>query len=158
MSISLGTRVATHRKALGWTQQELAERLGASRAAVSHLEAGLSVPSERTVALLAGIFKCEPHDLVAGTGYPTAKAERLPAVVCRYTEVELQLRLLEAEEAAGRLDDGWDERLRLLAKETWDRRERDAIAAARARLAAIRRSVSGAGTSSAGGKGRRASG
>lgn len=129
----MGTRIATHRKALGWTQQELADRLGASRAAVSHLEAGLSVPSERTVALLAGIFKCEPHDLVAGTGYPAAKAERLPTVVCRYTEVELQLRLLEADVAAGRVG-GWDERLRLLAKETYDRREREALAEARAGL------------------------
>ena len=138
MSISLGTRIATQRKALGWTQQELAERLGASRTAVSHLEAGLSTPSERTVAMLAGIFKTEPHDLVAGTGYPLAKAERLPAVACRYTEVELQLRLLEADEAAGRLD-GWDERLRLLAKETYDRRERRIVAAARARLAASAR-------------------
>jgi transcriptional regulator with XRE-family HTH domain len=130
MSISLGVRIATHRKALGWTQQELADRLGASRAAVSHLEAGLSVPSERTVALLAGIFKCEPHDLVAGTGYPTAKGERLPTVVCRYTEVELQLRLLEVDLGAGRVE-GWDERLRLLAKETYDRREREAIEVAR---------------------------
>jgi transcriptional regulator with XRE-family HTH domain len=137
MSISLGARLAAHRKALGWTQQELADRLGASRAAVSHLEAGLSIPSERTVALLAGIFKCEPHDLVGGTGYPVAKAERLPAVVCRYTEVELQLRLLEVDEQAGRLE-GWDERLRLLAKETWDRREREAVAAARARIASRR--------------------
>src|SRR5579862_2445811 len=133
MTTALGSRIATQRKALGWTQQELAERLGASRAAVSHLEAGHSLPSERTVAMLAGIFKCEPHDLVAATGYPAAKAERLPAVVCRYTEVELQLRLLEADEAAGRLD-GWDERLRLLAKETWDRRERQAVSAARRRL------------------------
>jgi transcriptional regulator with XRE-family HTH domain len=143
MSISLGSRISTYRKALGWTQQELADRLGASRAAVSHLEAGLSTPSERTVALLSGMFKCEPHDLVAGTGYPDAKAERLPTVVCRYTEVELQLRLLEVDEAAGRTD-GWDERLRLLAKETYDRREREAIAHARRRLAAVSARSSGA--------------
>jgi len=133
MTTALGSRIATHRKSLGWTQQELAERLGASRAAVSHLEAGHSLPSERTVALLAGIFKCEPHDLVAGTAYPPAKAERLPAVVCRYTEVELHLRLLDADEAAGRLE-GWEERLRLLAKSTYDRRERAALMAAGARL------------------------
>jgi hypothetical protein len=97
------------------------------------MESGLSVPSERTVALLAGIFKVAPHDLVAGTGYPVAKAERLPVVVCSYTEVELQLRLLETDEAAGRVE-GWDERLRLLLKEAHDGRERDLIAAARARL------------------------
>ena len=101
---------------------------------MSHLEAGLATPSERTVALLAGLFKIEPHDLIQGTGYPLAKAERLPAVVCRYTEVELQLRLLEADEAAGRLE-GWEQRLALLAKESHDRRERELVAAARARLA-----------------------
>jgi transcriptional regulator with XRE-family HTH domain len=130
---SLGRRIGARRNALGWTQQELAERLGASRAAVSHLEAGLTVPSERTVALLAGVFKCEPWELVAGTDYPDAKAERLPTVVCRYTEVELQLRLLEADEAANRVD-GWDARLSLLAKGAQDRREREAIREARARL------------------------
>lgn len=132
-SLSLGRRISARRNALGWTQQELAERLGASRAAVSHLEAGLTVPSERTVALLAGMFKCEPHELVGGTDYPDAKSERLPTVVCRYTEVELQLRLLEADEAAGRLG-GWDERLRLLAKGLHDRREREAVLEARARV------------------------
>ena len=54
----------------GWTQQELADRLGISRVAVSHLEAGMSDPGERTVALLAGVFEVEPHELVAGTDYP----------------------------------------------------------------------------------------
>jgi transcriptional regulator with XRE-family HTH domain len=130
---SLGRRISARRNALGWTQQELAERLGASRAAVSHLEAGLTVPSERTVALLAGMFKCEAWELIAGTDYPDAKAERLPTVVCRYTEVELQLELLAADEAAGRLD-GWAERHRLLAKETRDRRELEAVREALARV------------------------
>ena len=71
----LGRRIADHRAKLGWTQQELADRLGVSRVAVSHLEAGMSYPGERTVALLAGLFKLEPHELVAGTAYPTAKAD-----------------------------------------------------------------------------------
>ena len=52
-------------------------------------------PSERTVALLAGLFRLEPHDLVAGTSYPTAKSDRLPLVVTRWTEVEHQLALLD---------------------------------------------------------------
>ena len=75
----------------GWTQQQLADRLGISRVAVSHLETDLNTPSERTVALLAGLFRMEPHDLVAGTSYPVAKADRLPLVVARWTEVEHQL-------------------------------------------------------------------
>ncbi len=94
---SLGRRVAEHRAKLDWTQADLAERLGVSRAAVSHIEAGMSTPGERTVALLAGLFKQEPHELVAGTDYPTAKADRLASVANRYTEAELQVALCEAD-------------------------------------------------------------
>jgi transcriptional regulator with XRE-family HTH domain len=131
----LGRRIAELRNGLGWTQQDLAERLGVSRVAVSHMEAELSTPGERTVTLLAGLFKLEPHELVAGTSYPMAKAERLPVVACRYTEVELQLRLLEADVERGVADVGeWRERLRILAKETHDRREHEAVAAALLRL------------------------
>jgi len=93
----LGARIARLRAAQGLTQQELAERIAVSRAAVSHIEMNLQVPSERTVALLAGVFKHEPHELVADTYYPSAKAERLPFVVARYTEIEHQLALLERD-------------------------------------------------------------
>src|SRR4051812_49532296 len=74
----LGRRIADLRAKLGWTQQELAERLAISRVAVSHLEAGLTDPGERTVALLAGVFKVEPHELVAGPTKPLPQSERLP--------------------------------------------------------------------------------
>jgi transcriptional regulator with XRE-family HTH domain len=94
---SLGHRIAKHRAAVGWTQAELAERVGISRVALSHIEAGISDPGERTVALLAGVFKVEPHELVARTDYPPAKAERLPVVAARYTEVEHQLAILDAQ-------------------------------------------------------------
>ena len=77
---TLGQRIARLRCLLGWTQQELADRAAISRVAVSHLEMGISVPSERTLALLAGIFHLEPPELVEGTSYPDAKAERLPLV------------------------------------------------------------------------------
>jgi transcriptional regulator with XRE-family HTH domain len=136
---NLGQRIAALRADRGWTQQELAERLAISRVAVSHLEAGMSTPGERTIALLAGLFKLEPHDLVEGTNYPVAKAERLPVVVCRYTEVELQLRLLELDEERG-LDDArrrdWADRLRVLAKVTHDRGETELLDEARRRLTA----------------------
>jgi transcriptional regulator with XRE-family HTH domain len=93
---SFGRRVAKERAELGWTQAQLAERIAMSRTALSHIEANLSVPSERTVTLLAGVFGCEPGALVAGTKYPTAKAERLPLVTARHTEVDHQLALLDA--------------------------------------------------------------
>ena len=94
---SLGQRIAALRVDRGWTQQQLADRLGISRVAVSHLETDLNTPGERTVALLAGVFRMEPHDLVAGTSYPVAKADRLPLVVARWTEVEHQLALLSRD-------------------------------------------------------------
>jgi transcriptional regulator with XRE-family HTH domain len=94
---ALGRRIADHRAKRGWTQTDLAERLGISRVAVSHLEAGMSTPGERTVALLAGLFKQEPHELVAGTNYPSAKADRLPLVANRHTEAELQVALCEGD-------------------------------------------------------------
>src|SRR3712207_766834 len=94
---TLGQRIARLRCVRAWTQQELADRLAISRVAVSHLEMGISVPSERTIVLLAGVFRLEPLALVDGTAYPEAKAERLPVVAARYTEVELQVALLRRD-------------------------------------------------------------
>ena len=136
---SLGRRIADLRAKLGWTQQDLAERLAISRVAVSHLEAGLSDPGERTVALLAGAFKLEPHELVAGTNYPPAKAERLPVVAARHTEVELQLALLDNDLAWLERTDGahdrpvleqWQARLVALLDGAHDSRERTLVSEA----------------------------
>jgi len=138
MHESLGDRIAKHRTELGWTQAELAERVGISRVALSHLEAGISTAGERTVALLAGVFKVEPHELVDGTDYPAAKAERLPVVAARYTEAEHRLALLDAQlamaedvQARQRVVTEAREQLRLLLERTHDARERDLL---RARL------------------------
>ena len=93
----LGKRIAYLRVQCGWTQEELAERTALSRVAISHFEAGLTVPGERTIILLAGLFKLEPYELIEHTDYPTAKADRLPLVACRYTETELQIALLQRD-------------------------------------------------------------
>ena len=97
MPEKLGDRLAWHCTALGWTQQELADRIAVSRVAISHFEMGLQVPSERTIALLAGVFGNEPAELVANTYYPPAKTERLPPVVARYTAIEHEIALLERD-------------------------------------------------------------
>lgn len=93
----VGRRIAELRSELGLTQQELAARVAISRVALSNLESGRSEPGERTVTLLAGVFGLEPYELVRGTSYPPAKADRLPLVAARHTEVELQLSLLERD-------------------------------------------------------------
>ena len=138
---SLGRRIAKQRGELGWTQQELADRIAVSRVALSHLERDLSTAGERTVALLAGVFGMEPHELVAGTTYPVAKVDRLPLVAARYTEVELQVRLLDrdldwvARTGDRRALDGWSDRLAGLADDAFDERQRLLLEQARARLA-----------------------
>lgn len=114
----LGQRLARLRARQGLTQQALADRLALSRVAISHFEMGQAVPSERTIILLAGLFRCEPQELVGDTFYPLGKALRLPSIAPRYTEVEHQLALLERD-----LD--WCERAPGLAGETmalWARR------------------------------------
>lgn len=134
---SFGRRVAKLRAELGWTQSQLAERIAISRVALSHIEANVSVPGERTVTLLAGVFGREPHQLAAGTDYPLAKAERLPVVTARHTEVAHQLGVLDAllelvervsEPVGDRLADdvraAWRARLAGLLDDTEDTEER----------------------------------
>jgi transcriptional regulator with XRE-family HTH domain len=144
MAEHLGRRIAKLRAELGWTQLELAARLAISRTALSHLEGGVSMPGERTVTLLAGLFKVEPAELVAGTAYPAAKAERLPAVAARHTEVDLQLALLDRDLAwLDRLDrpgaarselHEWSRRLRALVAGAHDQREALALTLALRRV------------------------
>jgi transcriptional regulator with XRE-family HTH domain len=128
---------------MGWTQAQLAARVGVSRVALSHIESGVTVAGERTVALLAGMFGCEPPELVADTDYPVAKAERLPAIVARHTEVAHQLAVLTAvleivervpgHEGAGLacdVRDAWRPRLLALHARTLDPDERRRLRAA----------------------------
>ncbi len=147
---TLGQRIGRLRSLLGWTQQELADRVAISRVAVSHLEMGVSVPSERTVALLAGVFHLDPLDMIEGTAYPDAKVERLPLVTARYTEVELQLALMQrdlgwlgqlegqpnADAVCKRVHREWDVRLSHLASSEPDPGERKLLAEARTTLRA----------------------
>lgn len=131
----LGHRIATLRASRGWTQNDLASRAAISRVALSHIEAGMSVPGERTVVLLAGLLQVEPHELVEGTTYPVAKAERLPATAPRYTELEHQLALLDlALAGCSNPRERWLPVLEALEASSFDHAERSTIARARQTL------------------------
>ena len=104
--------------------------------------AARATPGERTVALLAGLFKTEPHDLVAGTNYPLAKVDRLPPVVNQYTEAEHQVALCAADLAwIGRGSSlygdqrlaQWDAALARLARDC-DRHDRDLVEGCRQKV------------------------
>jgi transcriptional regulator with XRE-family HTH domain len=134
---AFGDRIAALRVERGWTQQELADRLAMSRTALSHLEAGMRVSSERTVVILAGIFGIDPHALVDGTTYPLAKAERLPMIAALHTEVDLALALAAAEisvaERSGNLEllaercEYWSDSLGALERRWPDRVDRERL-------------------------------
>jgi transcriptional regulator with XRE-family HTH domain len=113
---TIGKRIARLRNEHGWTQEALAARIAVSRVAISHIEMDLSVPGERTITLLAGIFKLSPLELVEGTTYPVAKSDRLPDIACCYSPLELDIALLENDLMwLTRLESG--ENLRLLREE-----------------------------------------
>ena len=147
---SIGKRIARLRAESNWTQQALATRLALSRVAISHIEMDLILPSERTIVLLAGLFKVPPCELVSGTTYPQAKAEKLPAAVCCYTALEMELKLMENDLAwlehlnsmgapgvrpyAVEILEKWATRLTQWANRSIDEDERRMIAQARARL------------------------
>ena len=126
--------------------QELADRIGISRVAVSHLETKPNAhPGERTVVLLAGVFKMDPHELVADTDYPMAKAERLPLVAARYTEAEHQVVLLDRDlawlERSGpdrSVLAEWESRLRALADVTHHPHDRSLLAEALTKVRRLR--------------------
>jgi transcriptional regulator with XRE-family HTH domain len=131
----LGRRIAALRAERGWTQNDLATRAAISRVALSHIEAGMSTPGERTVVLLAGLLRVEPHELVHSTAYPVAKAERLPPTAPRYTELEHQLALLElALEGCPNPAERWTPVLDQLEASTFEPEDRARITFARRRL------------------------
>lgn len=133
---TIGKRIARLRAERGWTQQALAARLAVSRVAISHIEMDLSLPSERTITLLAGIFKLTPYELVQDTTYPPAKTEKLPAAACSYTPLEMDLALLERDlDWLKRLDGNrdaavWRQELRRVWRErllAWQEKDLDAM-------------------------------
>ena len=61
---TLGKRIAYHRKNLGLTQEQLAEKLGVSRQAVSKWETGTAEPSTSNLLALAKAFNISPEELL----------------------------------------------------------------------------------------------
>lgn len=60
----LENRIKKTRRAKGWTQAELAKRLGVTQAQVAKWESDKANPSRKTLLKLASIFGCEPGYLV----------------------------------------------------------------------------------------------
>lgn len=64
MSIFCGNCIMQKRKELGYTQEELADKVGISQKTVSKFENGLEEPKITTLAVIADALKCEITDLI----------------------------------------------------------------------------------------------
>ena len=60
------SKIATHRKRAGLTQQELADALGVTQAAVANWETGRRCPPVKTLLRLAEALGCTIADLIDG--------------------------------------------------------------------------------------------
>lgn len=74
---TMGERIRTHRKRLGLTQEQLAERLGVSAQAVSKWENNLSCPDISILPELAKVFGISVDQLLGDDSGPAKEAEPL---------------------------------------------------------------------------------
>lgn len=76
----LGQNIAERRRAINWTQDRLAERLGVEAETVSRFERGVTVPSLHTLDRLARALKTRAADLLSESSTdPPEQAIRISA-------------------------------------------------------------------------------
>ena len=64
--MTLGQRLQTLRLAVGWSQEQMAERLAVTRQTVSKWERDLSAPDVASLALLSDLFEISLDELIRG--------------------------------------------------------------------------------------------
>jgi len=64
--MALAEQIKNHRKTKGWTQAQLAERLGLNRAQVGSYEEGRAEPKLDSLKAMAQLFACTIDALVSG--------------------------------------------------------------------------------------------
>ena len=62
--VRLGKRIRDLRKAKGWTQFEMAEKMGFDRSYIAEVETGKIEICLRNLEIVARIFGLEPHQLL----------------------------------------------------------------------------------------------
>jgi transcriptional regulator with XRE-family HTH domain len=66
----LGLNIATRRKALGWTQEYLAQHMGVDTETISRFERGVTAPSLKSIEKLAGLLTITIADLLSESTPP----------------------------------------------------------------------------------------
>ena len=81
MTIELGNRLASLRKEKGYSQEELAEKLGVSRQAVSKWENGEASPDTANLIALAELYDISLDELVGKAPAGSSKTEEVEGEV-----------------------------------------------------------------------------
>ena len=63
MAISITNRVRELRSAQGWTQEQLAQAVGASRQSINSIERNRYVPSLELALIFARVFRCPTDEI-----------------------------------------------------------------------------------------------
>ncbi len=64
MKLNIGDNIRTYRRKIGWTQEQLADRLGVSGQSVSRWENGATYPDMEFLPVMARLFGCTTDDLL----------------------------------------------------------------------------------------------
>ncbi|MBY6048063.1 helix-turn-helix domain-containing protein [Vannielia litorea] len=99
---TFGDRVAGAREALGWSQKQLAERLGVKTKTVKHWEADASEPRANKLQMLAGMLGVSMRWLLSGEG-PGIDAPLPEGVVPAAAPAELAGLLAEIRAVRGEM-------------------------------------------------------
>ena len=62
--MSIGGNIKAFREERGWTQEQLAARMGVDRVSVTHWESGVSVPRMGNVEKLAALFGVKKSQII----------------------------------------------------------------------------------------------
>lgn len=73
--MSIAERIMNLRKKEGWSQEELADRLGVSRQSVSKWESGASVPDINRILEMSELFGVSTDHLLKGEGNDSSEAQ-----------------------------------------------------------------------------------
>ena len=89
---SVGSAIVKRRNEAGYTQEQVAEKLGLSGAAVSRVEQGIATPSVVRLAELAELFGCRAEDfLVEGSTRLDDQAAHIANLLAPLTPAKRQL-------------------------------------------------------------------
>lgn len=100
----IGRTIARKRKIAGYTQEEVAERLGIGNEAFSRIERGLVSPGIQKLYELADLFECGVETfLVEGSRRPTEQVEHLLQMIEKLSPADRQLIVSIVERLSRRL-------------------------------------------------------